>query len=299
MDARRAGAQSSSSPEGGGGDEDDSSADEDFDPRKHGGADGSGDDSGNESTGARAEAHGSRAPGPIAIVHGRTVQRVHGLVDEDSDGEEKRTESGRGIDQKIDSLDAARERSRSAAEKTKEGVDRLWESLHKPSMSRVQKSSAKPAHISANALWDDLNRPVKQTKSLSAAHKRGSGARRSDAALSAWMDGPTVRVAEPKSDNGAKADGASLVPGADAVEKSPRTGGKDLSVVLDGLKKRKDSIVTQTKRDWLTYKDEQGLHDELDAHAKDKKRYTDKMMFLERAELREHEHQVASKHRRK
>ncbi|CAH0694057.1 unnamed protein product [Spodoptera exigua] len=69
-----------------------------------------------------------------------------------------------------------------------------------------------------------------------------------------------------------------------------RFGGGGLSSVLGQLNKKNTlSTLEKSKLDWSTYKQEEGLEEEIESHNKGKNGYLDKRDFLERADVRQYE----------
>ncbi|XP_059053790.1 craniofacial development protein 1 [Achroia grisella] len=63
-----------------------------------------------------------------------------------------------------------------------------------------------------------------------------------------------------------------------------------LSGLLNNLNKTaKLSTLEKSKLDWLTYKKEEGIEEEIESHNKGKAGYLDRQDFLERADLRQYE----------
>lgn len=58
-----------------------------------------------------------------------------------------------------------------------------------------------------------------------------------------------------------------------------------------GEKKQKLSTLEKTKLDWKSYKQQEGIEDELVLHTKSKDTYIDKQEFLQRADVRQFEHE--------
>ncbi|XP_060802576.1 uncharacterized protein LOC106135185 [Amyelois transitella] len=70
---------------------------------------------------------------------------------------------------------------------------------------------------------------------------------------------------------------------------SPGTG-RGLSSVLESInKKNKLSTLEKSKLDWMTYKKEEGIEEEIESHNKGKSGYLDRRDFLERADYRQYE----------
>ncbi|XP_072947680.1 craniofacial development protein 1 [Epargyreus clarus] len=69
-----------------------------------------------------------------------------------------------------------------------------------------------------------------------------------------------------------------------------RSRGAGLSNVLEQLnKKNKLSTLEKSKLDWVTYKKEEGIEEEIHSHNKGKDGYLERQDFLERADLRQYE----------
>ena len=162
--------------------------------------------------------------------------------------------------------------------------------------------------VDVDELWKSLNKPVRKPGAAFAGHpgkpaaKGSSALAARDSGLSDWLQAPSVRASSRASEevDQAAQSGASVTESKPRPEKStaePAAG--DLKEILHGLKRRKESVLTKTKQDWLEYKQEHQLHDELDAHLRDKNRFSEKVSFLQRAEMREYELEQDLKRRRK
>lgn len=67
--------------------------------------------------------------------------------------------------------------------------------------------------------------------------------------------------------------------------------------VLDRLgigKKQKLSTLEKSRLDWSAHKDSESLHEDLDSHRRGKNSYVEKKAFLERTELRQHDHYLTN-----
>nr|XP_021192857.2 uncharacterized protein LOC110378076 [Helicoverpa armigera] len=72
--------------------------------------------------------------------------------------------------------------------------------------------------------------------------------------------------------------------------RSRALGGSGLSGILGQInKKNKLSTLEKSKLDWSTYKQEEGLEEEIQSHNKGRNGYLDKRDFLERADVRQYE----------
>jgi hypothetical protein len=82
--------------------------------------------------------------------------------------------------------------------------------------------------------------------------------------------------------------------------KRPKVQGTGLEQVLSAIKGDKGpGVLDKTRNAWSTFKrDDVEVADELEAYKKDKNRYTDKVAFLDRTELREWEADMERKRRR-
>ncbi|KAG6444788.1 hypothetical protein O3G_MSEX003583 [Manduca sexta] len=79
--------------------------------------------------------------------------------------------------------------------------------------------------------------------------------------------------------------------GPSQVSISNKSAGKSgLSNILGNLnKKNKLSTLEKSKLDWTTYKQEEGIEEEIQSHNKGKQGYLERRDFLERADLRQYE----------
>lgn len=78
-------------------------------------------------------------------------------------------------------------------------------------------------------------------------------------------------------------------------KKKGRTG---LEGVLDVVRGKTDTVITKTKEQWKDFKKDDEINEELDKYKKDKNRYTDKVAFLQRSDVREWEYEQRGKKRR-
>ncbi|KAI3856774.1 hypothetical protein MKX03_022388 [Papaver bracteatum] len=76
-----------------------------------------------------------------------------------------------------------------------------------------------------------------------------------------------------------------------ALEKGKVGAPSAVDTILEQIKKKqKLSVLDKTKKDWGEFKEEnKGLEDELDAYKKSSNKYTDKVSFLQRTDMREFE----------
>lgn len=84
-----------------------------------------------------------------------------------------------------------------------------------------------------------------------------------------------------------------------AEEKRPRFTG--LEAVLDAVKdEKKAGVLTKTREVWKDFKSkDEEVEAELEAYKKDKNRYTDRVAFLERSDVRQWDYEQASKRTRR
>lgn len=67
------------------------------------------------------------------------------------------------------------------------------------------------------------------------------------------------------------------------------TGLEDALKIIRGEKD--SSVLGNTRQSWQQFKCKDGIREELDNYKKDKNRFTDKVAFLERSDLRQWEHE--------
>ncbi|CAF0790591.1 unnamed protein product [Rotaria sordida] len=75
--------------------------------------------------------------------------------------------------------------------------------------------------------------------------------------------------------------------------KRPASSSTTSNSVLDRLgigKKQKLSTLEKSRLDWKTHKESESLIDDLESHRRGKDSYVEKKAFLQRSELREHDH---------
>lgn len=76
-----------------------------------------------------------------------------------------------------------------------------------------------------------------------------------------------------------------------------KTGLEDVVASIRG--ERSQAILDKSKKTWSEFKgSDADVRDELDAYKKDKNRYTDRVAFLDRADRREWENDMARKRKR-
>lgn len=83
------------------------------------------------------------------------------------------------------------------------------------------------------------------------------------------------------------------------VEKKSRQTG--LEAVLDIVRgPKKDGALDKTREVWSEFKEkDEEVENELESYKKDKDRYTDKVAFLERTDVREWEYEQSGKRKRR
>lgn len=99
----------------------------------------------------------------------------------------------------------------------------------------------------------------------------------------------------------AEAKARNVQEAATSVDKAsaPRATGLEAALsIVRGPKK--DGVLTKTKEVWSDFKGkDEEVEDELEKYKKDKNRYTDKVAFLERSDVRQWEYEQESKRRRR
>ena len=76
-----------------------------------------------------------------------------------------------------------------------------------------------------------------------------------------------------------------------------RPAASSSTSVLDRLgigKKQKISTLEKSRLDWSTHKESESLIEDLDSHRRGKDSYVERKAFLERTELREHDHYLTN-----
>ncbi|CAM6113663.1 unnamed protein product [Calypogeia fissa] len=75
-----------------------------------------------------------------------------------------------------------------------------------------------------------------------------------------------------------------------ARRKAESVSSSGLDALLEQIgKKQKLNILDKSRKDWGEFKEETGIESELEGHIKSGDKYTDKVAFLQRADLREYE----------
>lgn len=95
-----------------------------------------------------------------------------------------------------------------------------------------------------------------------------------------------------------EADAAAAVELVKQANPERKTG---LEAVLSAVRgSKKEGVLDKTREEWKDLKgQDEELNHELEAYKKDKNRYTDKVAFLERSDVREWEYEQAGKRRRR
>ncbi|CAF0846780.1 unnamed protein product [Adineta ricciae] len=75
-----------------------------------------------------------------------------------------------------------------------------------------------------------------------------------------------------------------------SIKRPAATSGSVLDRLGIGNKKQKLSTLEKSRLDWSAHKDSEALTDDLDSHRRSKDSYVEKKAFLERTELRQHDH---------
>lgn len=78
-----------------------------------------------------------------------------------------------------------------------------------------------------------------------------------------------------------------------AKKKSNMTGLEGVLKIVRGEKS--GGMVENTREKWKDFKQKEGVEDELEAYKKDKSRYTDRVAFLQRSDVREWEYEQSGK----
>jgi hypothetical protein len=76
--------------------------------------------------------------------------------------------------------------------------------------------------------------------------------------------------------------------------KRPATSSNSLLDRLGIGKKQKLSTLEKSRLDWSAHKESESLTEDLDSHRRSKDSYVEKKAFLERSELREHDHYLVN-----
>jgi len=151
-------------------------------------------------------------------------------------------------------------------------IDDIWASMNKP----IPLKKKKKAPVAFDASW--ISQPSAVSKA--AAQKPGS----SDIFAASAGTKPSAHPNAPK---------RSL----DETHPKP-AASKDLDGIVADLASRKASLLDRSKSDWKEFKELNKLQDELEAHKKDKNRFTDRVAFLDRVDVREWEAEQERKRRR-
>ncbi|CAF0782557.1 unnamed protein product [Adineta ricciae] len=75
-----------------------------------------------------------------------------------------------------------------------------------------------------------------------------------------------------------------------SIKRPAATSGSVLDRLGIGNKKQKLSTLEKSRLDWSAHKESEALTDDLDSHRRSKDSYVEKKAFLERTELRQHDH---------
>lgn len=119
-----------------------------------------------------------------------------------------------------------------------------------------------------------------------------SNAKKND--LSAWLSTPVVPAKPFKVKRLKDLEAEAAVEAAKNREpmSKRRTG---LEEVLDVVRGKSDRAIEKTRQQWSEFKDEKGHEHELESYKKDRNRYTDKVSFLKRTDVREWEFEQRGK----
>ncbi|KAJ8904449.1 hypothetical protein NDN08_000967 [Rhodosorus marinus] len=151
-------------------------------------------------------------------------------------------------------------------------IDDIWASMNKP----IPVKKKKKAPVAFDSSWISQPSAVSQT----AAPKPGS----LDILTDSVSTKPSTDPKQPKQN----LDDAHPKPAA----------SKGLEGIVADLSSRKASVMDRSKSDWKEFKESNKLQDELEAHKKDKNRFTDRVAFLDRVDVREWKAEQERKRRR-
>lgn len=189
---------------------------------------------------------------------------------------------------------------------------------------------------SVKDIWADINRPTKNTSTAARravvkndpalarwlgvkkdASKKPAPSQRAstsqkrtvvDKALAGWLAAPSVRKSESLTATQSRALPTSSDTAAPCGAKNEREtsvgvqqkSSSGLESVLQTIKENKaERVIDKTRKNWAEFKDKDSdIAEELEAYKKDKNRYTDRVAFLQRTDVREWEADMARKRTR-
>lgn len=163
-----------------------------------------------------------------------------------------------------------------------------------------------PENKKASSAIDDIWAEMKATSRKGPAKPKPPA---TDPSLMGWLSQPSQKPATSRpfkvkllgeleqEAKERKSQEAAKMPGNRATA-AETTGLEAALNIVRGPKK--DSVLSKTKEVWQDFKDkDEEVVDELEKYKKDKNRYTDKVAFLERSDVREWEYEQQSKRRRR
>lgn len=170
---------------------------------------------------------------------------------------------------------------------------------HTPSSKR-KRTVSPSASVDMDALWAEMS--AGSTYIRPGGYSSPSA---SDATLSAWLSAPGPKRSSsglPAMPRLADLEAAAAAATRAAENAAPRRAGRTgLEKVLGGLRGTKPaSVMTGSRMAWDSFKGADDLvKDELDVYKKDRTRYTDRVAFLARSDVREWEFEQRGKKSRR
>lgn len=176
-------------------------------------------------------------------------------------GNESEEEAGKEDNEEENVLEDSKE-----SEAQKKKADEAWESFKKETSVREKKPEIKDKKITKETVtvtkvYDFAGEEVKVIKEIAANSNEAKALPRK-------------------------------VPATDTTPlgRLKRSGGGGIHSVLGKLgKKQKLSTLEKSKLDWQNFKEEKGIHEELNSYKKGKDGYLEKQSFLERTDMRQFE----------
>mmetsp|Transcript_8988 Transcript_8988/g.18134 ORF Transcript_8988/g.18134 Transcript_8988/m.18134 type:complete len:272 (-) Transcript_8988:225-1040(-) len=166
-----------------------------------------------------------------------------------------------------------------------------------------------PAMDPVDALWREMKAGARGSKVAGLEHRSNAKKARVVDPLATWLNSSSVKQSEGgKGDLQREPGPASEVPiesdsKVDSAQKAAKptdeldstktktrmgpSNSGNLGELLSSLKGKKQSVFAKSREDWVSFKKDACVEEELEAHKKDKDRYTEKMAFLQRSEWRE------------
>ncbi|XP_063053498.1 craniofacial development protein 1 [Engraulis encrasicolus] len=153
------------------------------------------------------------------------------------------------------------------------------ESSDKSTTPAVQPEATKdkaPSKVTITKVFDFAGEEVRVTKEVAADSREAKSYLKKDESEAQSVPLPRPSVTSP---------GPAAAPGPSVKRAAPGGMGSVLSRL--GGKKQKMSTLEKSKLDWDTFKDEEGIGDELAIHNRGREGYVERMNFLERVDQRQ------------